>query len=191
MRVLAAIHTGSSASAVLETARRLAGLLGADVDALRVVDTPGVPGDGLSPRVAFGDPAQVILEVADDDDVAFVVLGAGHGARGDSGTGPVARDVLTQCPKPVVVVPTRPVLPEPGRRPTVVVARGGAGSRSPALRDVTGVLAGAGADVVGLHVFGPGDAPAYWDHYYADFLDWQQRFRRSTPAADSIRLALG
>lgn len=191
MRVLAAIDAGSSASAVLETARRLAGLLGTDLDALRVVDAPGVRGDGLSPMLVFGDPAQAIVDAAGDDDVVLVALGAGHGSRGDSGTGPVASKVLIQCLKPVLVVPPRPLTPDPDRPPTVVVPLDGPEGRAPALGDMTGRLARGGADLVGLHVFGPGDAPAYWDHYYADFLDWQQRFRRATPAADSFRLALG
>lgn len=190
MRVLAAIDTGSSAPAVMETAERLAGLLGADLDALRVVDASTVTGDGLSPRLAFGDPARVILDAAADDDVVLVALGAGHGARGDSGTGRVTRDVLTQCSKPVVVVPPRPVKPEPDRPPTVVVDLDGVGVRSPALGDVTGRLARGGANVVGLHVFGPDDAPVYWDHYYSDLLDWHQRFRRATPAAATMRLVL-
>jgi nucleotide-binding universal stress UspA family protein len=67
-------------------------------------------GAGLRPRplVAHGKPAPTILRVADEHDVAAIVLGAGRHPHGAGLLGGVSLRVVQHAERPVLVVPAPP-----------------------------------------------------------------------------------
>jgi universal stress protein A len=71
---------------------------------------PTDPGVAVTHRLAQGDPAQEILQAAEDTDIGLIVLGT-HGRRGLSRLllGSVAEQVVRRAACPVVTVKALPV----------------------------------------------------------------------------------
>ena len=125
-RLLVPLDGSDRALQALAAARELAGLFGAEIVLLHVLE-PGDPDraawderlgglrddlqkDGLSARalVAEGTPAEAILRTSDQEDADLLVLST-HGRSGVPRLlyGSVAEAVLRATPRPLVVVPTR------------------------------------------------------------------------------------
>ena len=196
MGVLAAIDNSRCSDGVLDTARRIAGLLALDVDAVTVREGDPPPGmmpsaqAGVPCRALFGDTATAVLRALEGDDVALAVLGAGRSRPMVAPVGHVTRDVITEAAKDLVVVPAEPVLPRRGRRIKVVVPVDGAEATTTALARELRPLIDHGVEVVALHVFDAANAPVYWDHFYDDYRGWQQHFGQHSCPVPGGRLEL-
>lgn len=124
-RILAPIDYSPGSLAALEQASWLGIRLGADVDVMHVVDQPGsAPAQDLESfvslierkepirlnvRIERGDPASVIVRVADTEGYDLVVMGT-HGRTGVRRTvlGSVAEKVVRLSPIPVLTVRLAP-----------------------------------------------------------------------------------
>lgn len=79
-------------------------------DALNVASARLAGAASVATERAEGDPAEAIVELADDRDVDELVVGARSGAPGSAaGVGSTARAVLAAAERPVVVIPLPPL----------------------------------------------------------------------------------
>ncbi|KFE66185.1 universal stress protein [Hyalangium minutum] len=79
---------------------------------------------GANTLVAHGEPAAVLSELAEEEDVVLVIVGArARGSLARTLLGSVSGELMCRCPKPVLVVPERAalgLLPRvPGEEPPV------------------------------------------------------------------------
>lgn len=171
--VLAALDASATARAVLDTALRIGSLTGASVHAVHVADARGPEMlDDLTAqrqvplRRLSGAVHSVLLEAAEAPDVVAVVVGARATAGGRRPVGRVARHVLEQATKPVVVVPPDAVSEGPVRR-LLVPLEGTASSSRPVL-DVLCPLLAEDIELVVLHVFTERTIPRMLDRPLRD-----------------------
>lgn len=167
--VIAAIDDSPTAGSVLRLARTWAALLearlrsvhvseGDDPGAQRAADDVGVPLE-----ICHGDPAQAILDLAADPEVALLVLGSRRGPGGRDPAGHIAVSVLERAGVPVLVVPPEvgPVRP---RVRNVVVPLEGSAPTTACMGPLLHRLHDAGVRLVALHVFAEQDVPRFRDH---------------------------
>lgn len=192
MKILAAIDSRPSSRRVLVVARTLASMPAVDVEALHVHTRESdarcaaslAEALGMPLRVLVGNPSSAILQVLDDDDAVMVVVGTG-GPRGlGDPVGPVSRDVVVHAAKPVVVVPSEPIvakaeLPATPATAKVVVPLDGDDATAGALSEMLDRLAEPGMEVLAVHVGTATISPRYWDHFYYDFPAWHGRIWQS------------
>ncbi|MEY2957920.1 MAG: hypothetical protein RLZZ01_488 [Actinomycetota bacterium] len=196
--VLAAVDAEQVARRVVETAAELARLTASDLELLHVVESDEArdlvverfAGERL--REATGDPSERIIEASRDDDVSLVVVGARTTESGARPAGHVARAIVEQADKPVVVVPPG----GPSRAATirrVLVPLEGSETSTRAVSDLLGSLTAAGVCLVPVHVFDPGTSPAFWDHAAHSHEAFTTSFshRWCAPDADPLRLRRG
>jgi nucleotide-binding universal stress UspA family protein len=119
--ILCAVDDSAAASRVLDIARALADAWGAelsvvhanggpDQDVDRVVTSIRARLDGTRPapdvRVLDGPPARAIMETADREGAALLVVGSrGRGSLRSAVLGSVSRELALDAPCPVVIVP--------------------------------------------------------------------------------------
>ncbi len=178
--VLAALDNSLAAQPVLATATAVAGLLGADVEAVHV----RVDGDRLARGVADAAGLELVearqpvvealMEASEREDVALLALGARGTSGGRRPLGSTAFAVATRLTKPVVVVP--PDAREPGRLQRVLVPLEGTLSSSLAPRDVIELAKHARLEVVVLHVHQERQLPAFTDQPQHEDLAWTEEF---------------
>ncbi len=193
MKVLAALDDSERAVPVIEFATALAGVLGAEVDAV-YVDTDG--GDeardaaaraGVSLRIGEGGRGAWLLAEVGADDVAAIVLGradtteAGH-------IGEIATVLATTQPKPVAVVPASAA--HPGRLCRVLVPLEGSRSTTLAPLRMISLADGVRLEIVVLHVFDAAAIPAFTDQPQHETRAWAAEFlaRYSPIPAEQVRL---
>lgn len=168
MRTLtAAIDDSPAARAVLETAKRVAVLVSARVEAVHVEEN-----DSGRSAQAFSDAARVPLhvrsgdvvaaltsEVSERDSIALIV-GTRDASAGASPAGHIALDLLESLERPIVVVPPLAV-DRPLNRILVAVEGDGAS------RELQGLLEhlddDATPEVIAFHVIEPHDLPMFAD----------------------------
>ncbi|HZP31471.1 MAG TPA: universal stress protein, partial [Acidimicrobiia bacterium] len=125
-KLLAAVDNSTAALPVVGTACAVADVFGAKVEALHVVED----GDDMARAAADtalvpywrigGEPSHELLAAADDPDVLALAL-ASRDLDGPGGpVGTVTRRLITEAPRPVVVVP--PGQEAPARIDRVLVA---------------------------------------------------------------------
>lgn len=193
--ILAAVDRSPTARPVLETARLLARMFNADVEALHVV----APGEeppaqlaaiaGMPLRILAGDPVEVIRDAVTDD-VDLVVLGARRGASGGQPIGHVAFDVMTRLEVPVVVVPPDAWEHLPRTLQKALVPLDAATAAAPILQAAVASLADAGAEVVVLHVVD--EPPRFLDHPERDLDEWaHQLVARHLPVTVRTEIRTG
>jgi nucleotide-binding universal stress UspA family protein len=174
--VLAALDNSLAANPVLVTARAVARVHGARVEAVHVftegdraaqhaADAAGVP-----LRVCSGQVVERLVEAGHDPEVAAVVVGA----RGSTGTGnplgSTALAVVTSLQRPVVVVPANAMVAAAMRR--VLVPLEGTISTSLAPRSIIELAAEAALEVTVLHVAEDGEAPVHAEEFLGRYCPW-------------------
>lgn len=166
-KVIAAIDNSAASRPVLAMALALAPVLGATVEAVHVREDGGstarATADGLG--VAFsavdGDPLERIASLAAADDVAAVVVGARGHPGGRRPAGHLALALADHLDKPLLVVPPDADPPERVRR--VLVAMEGTRAKTRTLKRAMDLVAGAGVDLVVVHVDDDDSIPSFSD----------------------------
>lgn len=179
-KVIAAIDSSVAARPVLATARALAVLLGAEVEALYVGgDGDRVPASeadaaGLELRTEPGPVIERLIQVGMEDDVVALVLGARGTPLVRRPLGSTALAIATSLPKPVVVVP--PDARDPTKLHRVLVPLEESVSASVAPRVILELAAAAELEVVVLHVFDEGSIPPFTDQPQHEGPAWAEEF---------------
>jgi nucleotide-binding universal stress UspA family protein len=194
-RVIAALDNSLAASPTLATARALARLLGAELDAVHVrVDGQRVARNaadaaGISLQTVAGQVVEQLTELARSPDVAAVVVGARGTPAGRRPLGSTAFAIATSLPKPVVVVPPEAPAVCELRRVLVPVE---AGSPAVTPRTIVELARGRTVDVVVLHVHQERSLPAFTDQPQHEQRAWRHEFlRRYCPwGIGSVRLEI-
>lgn len=194
--VLAAVDPSPVTTAVVATARGLAELVGADVEALHVIDegtggaevAPAI--DGVPVRTVRGPVPASLVAALEAEDVVAGVFGARAAPGGRQPAGRTALHVLGQATKPVVVVPPggapsrrlrRLLLPLEGTTPT-----------SRPVHERLGPMLGQDVELVVLHVFTPATVPRGLDRPSRDLSIWGDEFAaRHSPGAARVELRTG
>lgn len=184
-RVIAALDNSLAATPVLVTARTLARLFDADVDAVHVADgetrvVSGVTDSlGVPLRLVEGDVVETLVGEARMPEVVVTVLGA----RGTPGTarplGTTALAVAETLRSPLVAVP-------PDARPVtelrrILVPVEGSVATAPVPGAIVEITRDAGAravDVVVLHVLEERRLPAFTDQPQHEHRAWADEFVR-------------
>jgi nucleotide-binding universal stress UspA family protein len=178
--VLAALDRSPAAKPVLAAARALAALFDTEVTALHVrVDGADLPRSltaraGVPLRIVDGDVAQKLIEAAEANDVAALVIGARGTPTDPRCLGATAVAVATTVAKPLVVVP--PHADPHATYTRVLVPLEGNAVTSLAPRSLIELAAGAGLDVVVLHVLGLETMPAFTDQPQHEHTVWANEF---------------
>lgn len=179
-KVLAAVDNSVVCKAVLETARALGDVLGADVEALHVGDgdertvTAATESAHVPLRFARGDVVEALVEAGDAEEVVAVVIGARGMPNDPRPLGSTALAVATSLLKPVVVVPPDCGRSAPLRR--VLVPLEGTGPTSFAPRSIIEVARDAELDVLVLHVHDADSLPSFTDQPQHEGVAWGQEF---------------
>jgi len=194
-RVVAAIDDSAAAAAVLATASAVAGVLGAEVDAVTVGGGGGTAAAAaaraeLPLRTLAGEPLPTLVALADEGDVVCFVIGQRSRVRSGT-TGHMALGIAAAVVQPVVVVPPEATA-VPGRIRRVLVAMEGTPARARHLRRALSLASPAAElDVVVVHVDDEQSLPMFSDHagydteaYAAEFLT------RYAPGVPVTRLEL-
>jgi hypothetical protein len=187
MIILAALDDSTAAGPVLETAQRVASLLGVPVEAVHVRSD----GTGAA-AAAAADAARVPLHLRRGDvlselgsairehDAMALVIGARAGAPGAAPPGHIALDVVQSLEGTIVVVPPD-ATDGPLRRVLVAVEGDG---ESAGLRRLFDHLGDRPLpDVIALHVIEPSDVPPFADSPVHEANAFEREFR--------IRVATG
>ncbi|GAA1798723.1 universal stress protein [Planosporangium flavigriseum] len=179
-QVLAALDRSPAAKPVLAAARALAAFLGVQVTALHVrCDGSEVPrrlaaDAGVPLRVIDGDVVARLVEAAEADEVAVLVIGARRIPTDPRPLGATAVTVATTVTKPVLVVPPQA---DPHVSYTRVLAPlEGSVATSLAPRPLIELAARVGIDIVVLHCLGPQTLPAFTDQPQHEHAIWASEF---------------
>jgi nucleotide-binding universal stress UspA family protein len=186
--VLAGIDGSPTSRAVLDVAKEVARVLGADVDAVHVVEGDTHPPEveifgAESPlRLLHGEVSSVLIAEASAEGVAAIVVGACRAVGGSTPAGHVSLDVIGNVPKPVVVVP--PMIPPDYELHTVLVPV--LGKPTWALEEVVRLAENPELHVVMLRLLDEVSIPAFEDQPYYDVEAWADEFlARWVPGAAS------
>jgi nucleotide-binding universal stress UspA family protein len=181
--VLAAIDNSAAARPVLDFARELGRLLGADVETLHVDDQSGPPRSAdaiarslhLPVQVKSGDIVHTITASAEERDAIAVVLGARAVPAGASPAGHVTMELVQLLGIAVIVVPPQAVARSLSR---VLVAVEGDGE-SHALRHILQDLRPRhDLEIIALHVFELDQLPMFGDQPVLETEAWAEEFGR-------------
>jgi len=186
--VLAAIDGSPVSRTVLEVAKEVARVLGAQVDAVHVVEDVTEPpeieisGADTPLRLLQGDVSSTLIAEASADNVAAIVIGSCREVGQPSAAGHVSLDVIGNVRKPVVVVP--PTTPPDYELHTVLVPVSGKPAR--ALEEVVRLAENPQLHVVILRMLDESSIPAFEDQPYYDVQAWADEFlARWVPGAGS------
>ena len=140
----------------------------------------------LDLRILEGDVVDRLVELAQDADVAAVVLGARGRPEGRRPAGHVALQVASRSSRPVVVVPPGSTV-ERLRRALVPMEASLSGAE--AVSEVIRELCAASCDVLILHVYDERSTPAFEDQPQHELEAFSQEFlRRYCPRPERARL---
>jgi nucleotide-binding universal stress UspA family protein len=178
--VLAAIDNTATAMPVLAAATSLAGILGADVEAVHVREDGDLTVQGAASvagielREVFGPVIPSLIAEAGRDGVDAVAIGTRGTPVGRHPAGHVAMAVMTSLTKPLLAVPPELRLPvELGR---VLVPLNGTSQTAAALRGTIELACHAAMDVVVLHVHSGERLPLFDDQPQHERPAWEQEF---------------
>jgi nucleotide-binding universal stress UspA family protein len=195
-KLLAAVDNSTAALPVVGTACAVADVFGAKVEALHVVDG----GDDVARAAADaalipywrigGEPGSELLAAADDPDVIALTVGSRDLDHLDALVGGVTRRLITEAPRPVVVVP--PGQDAPSRIERILVALDRDLVTTAALHPVLVAIAETAVDIVVVHVCSIDELPPFADQVQHETSAWADEFlaRYSTLARERIRLEL-
>ncbi len=208
--VLAAIDGNPIGGDVLAVAGALAGLTGAELRVLHVMNgnddgaTRSAERAGIPLEQREGDPIEEIIRVCADPEITVVVVGGRAEVEGATPTGHVARSIIERAGDPVLVVPPR--TDDRGTAPQIrraLIPLEGTAETSAAVTEALHQLVACGVELVALHVFDANTVPAFWDQsayadevYAAEFASrWcaespaDLHLRRGSPAETVIEVA--
>lgn len=186
--VLAAIDNSASARPVLDFARELARVFGAEVEVVHV-EANGTPRTASENAHALhlpfhrrlGDVATAITATAKERDAIAVVLGTRGTPSGASPAGHVTIDLIRSLEIPVAVVPPSAKLRPVSR---VLVAVEGDGE-SHVLRHLSRHLRHRpDLEMIALHVFTPDRLPMFGDQPVRETEAWKEEFGRRSLRTD-------
>jgi nucleotide-binding universal stress UspA family protein len=179
-KVLVALDNSLVGRAVIESARSLAGVLGAEVEGLHV----RVDGDRTARRTAetaalplrtvAGPVLERLVEAGNSTDVVAIALGARGSRAARHPLGSTAAGVATALAKPVLIVPPAAEPARTFRR--VLVPIEGTVSSSLAPRTMFELAAGAEVDAIALHVYDESSVPAFTDQPQHEQPAWEREF---------------
>jgi len=179
-KVLAAVDNSLVCKAVLDTARSVGELLGADVEAVHVghgeerTVRAAAENAAVPLRFASGGVVDILGEEGSASDVAALVIGARGIASDPRPLGTTALAVATSLLKPVVLVPPDAAASKAPRR--VLVPLEGTVSTSLAPRSIIEVAGEANLDVVVLHVHDAASLPSFTDQPQHEGAAWAREF---------------
>jgi nucleotide-binding universal stress UspA family protein len=197
MKLMAAVDNSTAALPVVGTACALAEVFGAKVEAMHVVEED----DDVLARAAAnaslvpywrtgGEPSREVLAVADDPDVLALALGTRDVDHSDIVLGTVARRLITESPRPVVVVP--PGQDAPAHVDRVLVAIDCNLATTETLAPVLAALATTAVEIVVVHVCSTEEIPPFADQVQYETAAWAEEFltRYCPLPTERIRLEL-
>jgi nucleotide-binding universal stress UspA family protein len=180
-KIIAAVDNSATAGPVLATARSLAGLFDATVEAVhvredgeRMVRAAAAAAAEVPLRTVTGRTIDVLIDAAAADDVVALVVGARRTPAGARPVGTTAFELMRSLPKPVAVVPPDTV--RAGKLHRVVVPLEGTASTSLAPKSLIHLARAAELDVVIVHVRGEESLPAFTDQPQHEGVAWAQEF---------------
>jgi nucleotide-binding universal stress UspA family protein len=197
--ILAAVDDSAAAEPVVCTAVAIAATLGVDVRAVHVREGGAGTAEATAAHhgvaievLEHGDPIAVILERARAPGTEAVVVGTRDEEAGERPAGHVALQTFVGSTTPVVAVPPDGRLPTGGRISAVLLAMEG-GTPADGCSPIVRRLADHGVAVVGVHVFGRPDVPAFWDQPGHAEASWSAEFlaRWSSDPAVALQLRSG
>ena len=191
--VIAAIDNSAASRPVLAAALTIARMLGAEAEAVHVVEegdaTARAAADaaGVRFRAVPGDPLEELTAMSRTEEVVGVVIGAR--GRPSSPPGHLALQLASRADAPVVVVPPdAPPLDEVHR---VLVAMEGTPAKARNLKRTVELATGAGLELVVVHVDDESSMPSFSDQVQYEADSYAQEFlARYVPNAPSARLEL-
>ncbi len=194
-RIVAAIDNSPAARPVLWVARALGPVLGAEVEAVHVVDEEGdtaaavADSLGVPYRVLPGDDAlPAILGYVAGSEVSLVVVGARRRLQ-SLDLGHLAGQIAENLDKPVVVVP--PETRSMERLHRIMVALEATPAKARGLSNVISVAAAAELDIVVVHVDDERSIPSFSDQEAHETRAYADEFlARYLPGAGPARLEL-
>lgn len=199
--VLAAIDDSAAAAPVALTATLMAQLLGAHAACVHVVEGDTTTVEAIAARAELplelrvGEAISEIVSVAADPEIELVVIGSRCHPAGRRPCGHVARAVLEEVSKPVVVVPPDASITVAAATPLrILVPLEGTEGSTHAVEEILAELASAGAELTALHVFdAASQMPRFWDHAAHAEQSWASAFaaRWCTESNVDIHLRTG
>jgi len=161
---------GARGQGVLDVASAIAEVLRADVRRLR--------------PAAHSEQDVTVAEVLAELAAPSTVLGVLPWRRG---RGALCWQVVERAAKPIVVVP--PSVPS-GHRPIrrVLVPLDGTAESATAVARTAALLAGAGVELLVLHVFDRATVPRYWDRPAHEQRVWEEEFLARYCAVPGVRM---
>jgi nucleotide-binding universal stress UspA family protein len=193
--VIAAVDGSAADRAVLSSAREVARVFGASVQALHVGEGKGkgaraaAEAVGVELRVLAGPVAESLAGASREADVVAMVMGARATPFGPRPAGHVALAVATTADCPLVVVP--PDCPEPFQLRRILVPLEADVRTAEAVRQTLRRAAEGGLDVVVLHVMGAEALPMFSDQPQYESEAWLREFRlRYLPRASEISVGV-
>ncbi|BFU44510.1 universal stress protein [Krasilnikovia sp. MM14-A1004] len=167
--VLAAVRPGVDGAAVDPVAGAMAALLCAEV---RRIDLEGRPA---------ADAAPILAALRAPDAVAAVVA---RDAVDDAGW----EALLQGAAQPLVLVPEKGRAPD--RIDRILIPLDGSATAAEAVAEIVQMCAGAGLELIVLHVFDASTVPAYWDQAAHARQCWEQEFLARHCGVPGVRLHL-
>jgi nucleotide-binding universal stress UspA family protein len=195
--ILAAIDDSAAAQPVLGTALALAPILDATVEAVHV--SAGQRGGrtaqatALAANVAIrrvvGDPLEQIHQMADEDDVVALVVGARARLHARRRAGHLALALADAIVKPVIIVP--PEFQPPNAISRVLIAMKGTARDARDLLRAIEVAAATDLELVVVHVDDEESMPSFSDQVQYESEAYAKEFlARYSPGAPEARLVL-
>lgn len=177
-RVVAALDDSDAATAVAAVTRAIATVLGTPAHAIHIREN-----GGRTAR-AVAESAQLPYEVHEGNVVDLlvgrarvgdlIVLGSQDRPRPGIPFGHIARQVMTRCDTPIVIVPPNPIRVE--AEPVLLIPLDGTVDSAPTLHAVCEIFHDARCDVVTLYVFEDETLPPFGDHTQYETEAWLSEF---------------
>jgi nucleotide-binding universal stress UspA family protein len=192
-RLLAAVDDSAATAPVIAVARWFGGLLDLDVVALHASENgsgttarASTDAVGVKLEIREGDPARMIRQAGQDEDVLAIAIGARALPGNRVPAGHVALDVIRRVSKPVIVVPPDVRVPG-GDRPLRLLAPVDTERPSAsALQHLLDEMHQPDLELVLLHVFDPQHMPMFANHGSGDLETWcEELVRRTTPSQET------
>lgn len=193
-KILAGIANSPAARPVLETARALAALLDASVEAIHVREDGTMTAEETAAamdvplRIIDAKPLEELIRELDAPEALMAVVGARDKPNDPHVVGHVAVTIAERSSKPVVVVPPAAEIHVPLQK--VLIPLDGSPSTGTAARKLSRTFARSGVEVIALHVFDSSSTPLFLDRPDYDLDAWTREFLARYCSEPGSRLEL-
>lgn len=177
-RVVAALDDSDAATPVAAVTQAIASVLDAPAHAIHIRENGGrtaravANSAGLPYEEHEGNVVDVLVGRARAGDL--VVLGSQDRPRPGIPVGHIARNVMTRCKAPLVIVPPNPI--PVTTAPVLLIPLDGTVDSAPTLHAVCELFHDARCDVVSLYVFEDATLPPFGDHTQYETEAWLSEF---------------